>query len=262
MEADDISQFFAKMQAHCAEHHSSPREVLKQALDRLIKGTSERWDVLDLSAGAHIEDFKRVLSHLKAFGAKEEDVKKYDAFLGWYGTLPNPSLASVPKELRAYARVIRYLLWIEDAEADKPGDAYALLNNKLFTKEVWDQFRALAANTKVDDIQEIVDLVKGLAIFNNNTSFAIIRTSFEVLKSKHDQLEKGSAVFPPSVLNWACGQVVKMAVAANVDELTAVLRDTPYTRICTSLVLAQSKTSRKLLKALRAALFARYDELV
>lgn len=250
------------------QQQQTPVGNLQGALDRLIKSTSERWRVLDAaSPSAIMDDFKIALSHLEAFGAKEEILKKYQELIDWYegaaagDRIAGLSLARVPKDLRAYARVIRYLLWIEGADADKPRDAYVLLHDKLFTEEVWDKLRVESIKEVDEQSREIIDLVKGLAVFNNNTPFPIIRTSFEVIKAKHDKLDKGD-VFPRSVLDWVCGQVVKIALATNVEELTAVLLSSPYTGVCKSLLVWKSKSCRKLLKALRVALFARYDELV
>jgi hypothetical protein len=266
----------------------TPARRMAQKLESSLAGIPLTWKTLYGPPDYLVHQYKTILSHLDIFEKKEKEandaapsraVREGHAFVAWFESLQSGKvplahalapLGAMDSGLQAFGRVLLRMLWMERVHPDGIEDAYALYSQTLFTEKNWAEFDTLTDNAKRTvaihtALDEMLETLKTLCSLKNTSSepTLVLAAKFEAMKIKHDKLvmQHQQAVFVPAALAWAWQRVLAAKNATTVAELETVLRSAPYSQMCNKCVVDRSKSNRHLLKAVRAFILARFDEL-
>jgi predicted glycoside hydrolase/deacetylase ChbG (UPF0249 family) len=286
---------------HHHHHHHHEQQVPDiDILQRSYEGTLKRaclsWDFLELVRYSTVSRLGDLVTVYKALASDSSSpsssasspafVRDFSVMNDWYQKLARGeselqgALKGAPLSTRDFQRALLRVEWISRVNADKIEDALTFYKT-LFAKEHWEAYEKLTntANTAsggssttdsdMMQAQEILQM-KRLAIElsslnkSGSRSFTSLRTDMELLQETNAKIidKHHHPIFLPNVCNWAQEQVQRAAKATTLDELSQVLREAPYNRFLNKSMVSTNRSTRKLLKIVRLALFLRFDELV
>ena len=257
------------------------RSKLQKLLSDLIDNAPFFWS-MQSNEWQLMRKLQSIGDHFKAFEAAAESgqqpkqlLQDTEYVLDWHrrltaGEIPlEGALREGPLAVRNLQRMLLRGHWVATSGADKP-DATLALYETLFSKQVWDDFNRATSRLPESDKEEDIEVDKTLKLINLVADLKVtgtrssdnIKVLFNEIKANNEKLVRSqTACVPAAVLDWAHAQVVKICAANSLNELTALLHESPYTNMCSKIYAAQSKSTRKLLKGVRNALFIRFDEI-
>jgi len=244
-------------------------EVLRHVYLRHMANAPFKWSRYDLPVVNDINQLARFADHFRAWPATEKQdldhLNALDTMLTWARSPLSEvgALRHAPGETVDMQRMLLHRIWIESSKGDLPKDAKPFYD-KLFDQQTcWKEFDALGRDRSADEglAQRIIDMgslhqTKGMAVHWMHGKFKIIHAEHRALVA-----EQKRALVPPSVLEWAWEAVEKINQAKDLEGLTALLLEMPYSRMYNTCFARTELVTRRLLKAVRVILLLKFDEL-